>query len=204
MDHASVVRQQINAAEYVQACKDAGIEPELPRYKIGGARIDPTDSKLEGFCEAHLSTLESPAPAERHFPPELMAEIAQEDDAGERAEILRRLIQAVIGGPLTPNTVRAASIRLIILCFVLQAAPCDEPTLVSIARKLGVSRALLSHYLIEIHDTMGLTSRAAKPYSARKAYSLARNRAIKAGMRNTRSGAAKWKTNESQKSKSAI
>jgi hypothetical protein len=178
MDRADVVRQQIADAEYVAACREAGIQPQRAEYKIHSRYIDATDPAVAHWIEAHKDPL-SQNPGDQ--------------EACQLSEVLRKLISAIVSDqPPSKQSIRAAGSRLVILAYALGIEPfASETALAGLAKKLGVSRALLSYYGLQLQDSLGVHVVGAKSHEARKNLARARQKAVKEGKADTRN--APWK-----------
>jgi hypothetical protein len=119
----------------------------------------------------------------------------QEQEARDLSFLLRRLVEAIVGdGPPTHTSIRAAGARLLVLAFALNIEPfASERALATLAKKLEVSRALLSYYGLQLQNSLGVHVLGAKSPEARKNLSRARKKAVASGKADTRN--APWKRN---------
>jgi len=157
-DTSTAPSQEARDLAYAAACREAGIEPMLPKYCVFGKRGD----------SEHDFTLEALALAERTSPDgrvdildELEPETPPEIPDGLRDPVERLLDvlwPAGRGGKTVAGT-RAAGLRVLCLKWLLGRLP--KP-LAHYAVELGISRAVLSYYVRQLEDALGIHARGQK------------------------------------------
>jgi hypothetical protein len=161
MDEESIARQRERDAEYLHACREAGIEPDPPRYSGQGdtEHLDLHETEAQSYGAKKNGThyaahREEPAPL-TELTPEMVG-------AAKTLEmILPRLDRH-----LAKNTV-AAGRRALVLAWLLGRCP---RSLADLATELGVTRACLSSYATELNDRLGVRGRGQKGEYTRKVY----------------------------------
>lgn len=159
-DDLSIIRQRERDAEYLRACKAAGITPELPAYRSAHCvvEVETLDrAAANNGCKhnggSYRTEQQEPEPLEA-MQPEAVAAL--------------KLLEALI--PLKSDIksfVQTAGRRILVLSWMLGRRP--EP-LAEMARQLNISRASLSTYARELEDRTGLHSRGQKGASTRNIY----------------------------------
>ena len=88
-------------------------------------------------------------------------------------DILRALIRVLlIPDRGRSGNLKAALARLIALASVLHIPGVGDKSLEYLAERIGCTRALLSHYAVQLRDFGGLDCRGGKSVSAREAYAV--------------------------------
>jgi len=170
-------RRQANAdREYIQACKDAGIEAAPAQYFASGETSD-------------SSVLDSHALREGALPGFPDAIGNAEEDAYVRPEFVipKMTMTAFVGvleiltpgrGGLSPTAVKAAGRKVICLNWMVGRGDFAGESLNFIADQIGCSRAALSHTCRQIEDRLGLRGRGQKSVAAQQAYSDSRKKVV--------------------------
>ena len=106
---------------------------------------------------------------------ELAEAWAQEDKSGQGAEILLRIIEMLLPDKLNKGSQQGIGAKVICLAWMLQSSKCEigKKSLKDIASVLGVTRALLSHYVRRYEDKLGFHARGQKLSSSIESYERA-------------------------------
>lgn len=174
-DDNSITRQRQRDAEYVAACKAAGIKPDAPSYFAPGIVIESEAADSVGRNDGpkkNGSTIRT-----RADDPEPLKELTPEAEAAGR--VIDLLVPIKSGAK---EFVRTAGRRALALAWLLGRRP--EP-LAELARQLGVSRASLSTYVRRLENKTGVHGRGQKGASTRTAYAASATRSWKLRRLNT-------------------
>jgi len=172
----SHLRQAKADREYIQACRDAGIEPDAPQYFASGETSEAALLDAHALREGALAG----------FPPE----IANDEEAALDAEPLNisKQTRAGIEGILnlllparehfSKTDALIAGKRALVLAWKLGRGPVARVSLAEIARRLECSRASLSLLCRQIEDATSIHNRGQKNVTARPNYVAGRKRVL--------------------------
>jgi len=170
-------RRQANAdREYIQACKDAGIEAAPPQYFSSGETSD--SSVLDAFALREGALPDFPAEIGGEESDALDAEplsITKQTRAGIEG-ILNLLLPAREHFSKTDAAI--AGKRALVLAWKLGRGPVARVSLAEIARRLECSRASLSLLCRQIEDATKIHNRGQKHVTARPNYVAGRKRVL--------------------------
>ena len=161
MDEASIARQAERDREYLAACRAAGIEPMKPNYSGAGdtEHMDLVVTEASAFGATKNG---APFAAHRNEPAPLTELSPEMIGAGKALD----LILPDFHGRISQATV-AAGRRALVLSWLLGRCP---RSLADLAAELGVSRACLSSYAVQLNDRLGVRGRGQKGQHTRATY----------------------------------
>ena len=159
-DDNSINRQRQRDAEYLAACKAAGIKPDAPSYFAPGIVIETEAADSVGRSDGPKKN--GGSIRTRADDPEPLEQLTPEAEAAGR--VIDLLVPIKSGAT---EFVRTAGRRALCLAWLLGRRP--EP-LAELARQLGISRASLSTHVRRIEDLTGLHGRGQKGATTRATY----------------------------------
>ena len=179
-DDNSIARQRQRDAEYLAACKAAGIKPEPPKYVAAHAAVE-----LEALDRA---VADAGGRRNGHSYRTEQLEPEPLDPMQPEAVAAMKLLDVLIPAKSDVKAfVQTAGRRVLVLSWMLGRR--GEP-LAEMARQLGISRASLSTYGRQLEDATGLHSRGQKCSGSRKVYRENAKRSWKLRRLNTAMAAA--------------
>ena len=152
-DPESIARQAEQDAEYLRACREHGIEPDLPNYRGEGMADD--------LIERHMTEQDGAQKNGRGYAvhrsaPEPLKELSP------GAEGARHLLDCLLAGCIDKRPeifVVSAGRRLLVLSWLLGRR---RESLADLARELGISRASLSSMGRKLENRLGIHGRGQK------------------------------------------
>jgi DNA-binding CsgD family transcriptional regulator len=103
----------------------------------------------------------------------LKADWDREGRSSASADLLRLTLESILPpGNLQQGTTRSMGLRCVCLLWMLQSSKHDlgSRSLADIAKKLGVSRAILSFHVRNLEEKLGFHCRGQKGVEARESY----------------------------------
>lgn len=182
MDPDSITRQSGRDREYAAACREAGIEPELPDYRAR-TRSTADPEGIEWLTEHKIAHLELPARSETSGNPAFCffddGQKADAVGADYRTGFIAALdiLLAEPGDPASANAaefVRTSGTRALVLSWMLNRGSIAGKTLTSLARELDCTKSLLSLRVRQIERRTGFHGVRQKTQGAISVYKTAR------------------------------
>ena len=188
MDEATVIRQSERDAEYIAACREHGIEPDLPEYKIlsnhASEPTEVTSAQLDDYGVrnngARLVRVPLTAIEARELEAEEAAKVPEEDKV--MREAMGRVLEIILVGA-SPNCraklaerARASGLRVLTMAWMVGRGPMAALSLTEMAKDLGCTRATLSWHARQLERATGFHARGQKLSSNVANYKAARVR----------------------------
>ena len=189
MNRESEARQRDRDMAYIAACREAGIEPELPEYEVRSnhgvndaadltAHADDCGRRNNSQRLAHLPLTEIEA---RELSEEEEGKLTEHDKATREA--MGRILDILVDGAFCSTSLRklgesarSSALRLIVLAWMIQRGPLAGVSLSTLATHLNCTRAALSWHARKLETATGFHSRGQKLSSTIPKYREARVR----------------------------
>jgi hypothetical protein len=152
-DEISIARQEEADREYLRACREHGIEPDLPRYR---SEISVMDAEaLARFAESVDGASHNGQPLIVPRAPEPLKDLTPEAEGA--GKLLDLLMPPAKSDPA--RFVAAAGRRMLVVAWLLGRR---RESLADLGRALNISRASLSAYARRMEDALGVHGRGQK------------------------------------------
>lgn len=111
---------------------------------------------------------------------------SNEERCSEGAEVLSRLLDLLIPVAIDCRTLQAIGVKAVCLAWMIQSGKADlgSESLAQIAKRLGVTRALLSHWIRHFEESLGFHSRGQKLSSTPAVFAESASRGWETRLRN--------------------